>query len=241
MGIVWQQQSSFVPALMKDMAIYFSVFRPDNSKLDLYSQLMTYLVNNNLQNEIILSTLNYECIFDLAISGLGLSVDYFSNTPSSNKKVTFWKLHGSCNFIPRNIQATRGVQFTRGVIFNAGIQVIQPNQVPSFCRSNTALYPAMSIFVRGKPTQISLSSIQSLQGYWANCVAKTDAVAIIGVNPNPLDKHIWDPLTSTNASIYHIGNQTRFNSWGRQFRANKSNIWLADTFKNGFKKLLQIL
>ena len=240
MGIVWQQQSSIVPALMRDMAIYFSIFRPDGSRLDLYSQLMTYVVNNNLQNEIILSTLNYECVFELAVSGLGLSVDYFSKTPSSNKKVTFWKLHGSCNFMPKNIQATGAVQFTRGVVFNAGIQVIQPNQVAIFCRSNTALYSAMSIFVHGKPTQISLSSIRSLREHWANCVAKADAIAIIGVNPNPSDKHIWDPLASTNAPIYYLGNQTRFNSWSRQFRPNKTNIWLVNTFKNGFGKLLQI-
>ena len=130
---------------MRDMATYFSSFRPDGSGLDLYSQLMTYVVRNNLQKEIIFSTLNYDCIFELAVSGLGLKVDYFSNTPSSNKKITFWKLHGSCNFIPKNIQA-RGIQFTRGISFNAGIQVIQPNKVPSFCRTS-ALYPSMSIFV----------------------------------------------------------------------------------------------
>lgn len=69
------------------------------------------MVKNDLLDETGLSTLNYECVFELAVSDLGLNVDYFSNAPSSNEKVTFWKLHGSCNFMPKNIQARHCVQY----------------------------------------------------------------------------------------------------------------------------------
>jgi len=240
MGTILQQQSLLVPQLMRDMAIYFSRFNLDASWSDLYSQLMVHILKNNLQEQIVLSTINYECVFELAVSNLGLSIDYFSTKPSNNQKITFWKLHGSCNFKPKNIQATSGVTFTRGVAFEAGIQVIPLNQVPIFCR-NTGLYPAMSIFVQGKPTPISPSSIKLLQGYWANYVDRADSIAIIGVNPNPLDKHIWDPLTNTDASIYYIGNQEAFNFWSHKYRPKKSNMWLADTFKDGFRRMLQIL
>lgn len=241
MDAIWQYHSQIVPLLMQDMAIYFSQFRPDGSFLDLYSQLLMYILSNNMEERMIFSTINYECILELAVSSLGLQIDYFSDKPSSKEKITLWKLHGSCNFMPKGINATRGVVYTAGVQFNTGIEPIQPNQIHTFCRSNTVLYPAMSVFARGKPMQICPQIIQTLQKIWANCVARAEVVAIIGVNPNPYDAHIWYRLATTDARILCIGNQERFENWRRQFRASKNSVWLTDKFQNGFKDLLAII
>src|SRR3972149_5168023 len=122
MDSIWQHQSPIVPPLMRDMAIYFSQFHPDGSFSDLYSRLLMYILKNNMGERIILSTINYECILELAISSLGLQADYFSDSPSNKEKITLWKLHGSCNFMPKGIGATRGVTYTAGVQFDAGIE-----------------------------------------------------------------------------------------------------------------------
>lgn len=78
MDVVWQRQSLNVPPLMRDMAIYFSSFHPDGQRLDLYSRLIENIVQNNLQEQTVLSTINYDCILELAVSSLGLRIDYFS-------------------------------------------------------------------------------------------------------------------------------------------------------------------
>jgi len=239
MDVIWQRQSPIIPTLMRDMAIYFSQFRPDGSPLDFYSRLLIYIRSHNMENKIIFSTINYECLIELVVSSLGLQIDYFSDTPSSKEKITLWKLHGSCNFMPRGLSATRGVLYTAGVQFGAGIVPIQPHEVLAFCRSNTALYPAMSIFARGKPMQICPQIIQLLQNFWKSCVAKAEKVVIIGVNPNLNDTHIWTPLANTDAKILYIGNQKRFENWRRQFRPTRDSVWLAGTFEKGFNDLLE--
>lgn len=236
---IWQQRSTIVPQLMREMAIYFSQFHSDGSFSDLYSQFLKHIVSNDMEEQIVLSTINYECILELAACNLGFKIDYFTDTQSSKEKVILWKLHGSCNFIPKGISATKGVIYTAGVQFGAGIEPIQPNQVPMFCTSNTALYPAMSIFTQGKPMQICSQIIQRLQGYWASRVTRAGKVVIIGVNPNPNDSHIWNPLANTDAKILYIGNKERFENWISQFRPTKNSLWLADKFRDGFNYLIE--
>jgi len=79
------------------MAEYFVEFRPADD-----SNLYLRFVRNArpIIREIHFSTLNYDLLFVDALSVNGLSVDYFEK---SSDKVPFWKLHGSCNFLPQGI------------------------------------------------------------------------------------------------------------------------------------------
>lgn len=91
----------------------------------------------------------------------GRAVSYFSDVPSSNLDIIIWKLHGSCNFLPYGgVRTTRGVSFGSGATFKTGIQAANPNEVATYCTSDTALYPVMAVYARRKPVQIAPTIIQ---------------------------------------------------------------------------------
>jgi len=236
MGIIWERYSHKVPRLMREMAMFFSQFIPRYGNL--YYKLTDYLVKKDLLANTLFSTLNYECLLELAASDLGLKVNYFDEP--ANDLFTLWKLHGSCNFKLKGIEA-QGIRYTRGVSFGGGIIPIQLNQVYSQFSANNSLYPAMSIYTRGKPNQMAPEFIQSLQKRWADYIMYSDLICIIGIRPHPPDKHIWEPLANTDGKILFIGNKERFESWAKENRPDKENCWIAQKFDEGIRELLSKL
>ncbi len=107
MQVLWDKYSSNIALLMRHMTLYLAQFRPDGSHQDLYSRLFRELKNHGITSRILFSTLNYECLLEIAASALGLKVDYGESEVTSNT-VQIMKLHGSCNFLSGGIQATAG-------------------------------------------------------------------------------------------------------------------------------------
>lgn len=230
MDIVWQQYSTIITPLMQDMGRYFLSFRTGGSGVDLYSRLLTTLDKARKLNDTTFATLDYECIFDTAINGLG-----FSN-------IELLKPHGSCNYWQSGVQGTAGISFTAGVSFEGPVEVCAtPNDVLSRMQQYAANYPTVVIYMPSKRTQMGQSTLERIQSELADRIANSDTVAVIGIKPNPRDNHIWDPLAPMKGRLYYIGDQQAFEEWSLVYRKNGYSEWVHSTFEDGIDKLVRLL
>ena len=141
---------------------------------------MTLLRSTSERHDILWSTLNYECLLEIAGSQLGYSINYFKDpVADATKELPVWKLHGSCNFRVTGLEATRGVQFGTGVVFGGGIQPIDPGQVATVYQGKTALYPAMALYAANKPISMSPAPIRDAQQRWATYVRNAEKLLVV--------------------------------------------------------------
>lgn len=242
MSTIWNSGSYEIQKLMQQMAIFFARYQLSPQKVDTYSRLLENLMHLKKPYSIRFSSLNYDCLFEIAASLAGRTINYFGNTPTSNLEIIIWKLHGSCNFLPHGgVSVVRDVSYRPGVAFEPRIRPANPNEVATYCTSNTALYPTMAVYARGKPVQIAPSIIQRVQGFWTDAIKSGSTVVAIGAYPHPVDKHIWDPLSATKAKLLFIGNKKAFSDWQFKYRINRDSIYLGDHFESCIKAIVQNL
>jgi hypothetical protein len=197
---------------MQDMALYFTEFRLDGSRQDSYSLLLEQICATNRLSVTLFSTLNYECLLELATSGLAIPLTY--NEPElSPTTATIWKLHGSCNFQPSGVDANRGVSYGFGVSFGGPVLRKQLTEIREWLQGDTALYPAMCLFLANKPSQMAPETFAEYWNHWSAFVRNAETVTIIGARPHPPDTHIWGPLAATPARLYFVGSEAAFNDW----------------------------
>jgi hypothetical protein len=221
-----EKHSHAVGPLMRVMTAYFASFRLDGSGLDLYSRLLSGLGRN--LGHILFSSLNYECLFEIAVSMRGLTNEYFSDGPVSAGHVRISKLHGSCNFRAPGIRvAPRGVSYAgSGVSFTPGaLEAVSPQDAIAAVQGD-GLYSAMCLYTVHKPIQIGTEVIRGMQEAWANSVRSAEKVIVIGTRPHDEDRHLWEPLADTDAALYFVGNRESFNEWVRRSgrSATKSHL-----------------
>jgi len=72
MGIIWDKYSGAIMELMRHMALYFAQFRPRQPGSTAYATLAKEIRQRKLENQIIIATLNYECLLELEFSHAGL-------------------------------------------------------------------------------------------------------------------------------------------------------------------------
>jgi hypothetical protein len=242
MGELWNSGSHSVPNLMQEMGIFFAEFSISTTGADTYSQLIGKLRKAKKLKGVAFSTLNYETLLEIAISLSGNSVNYLGEFFESDETITVWKLHGSCNFLPgEGVSATRGVNYGRGVTFNTDVKIVNPGEVAAYLGGNTALYPIMSIFAEEKTVQISPDLVKRIQDFWKESIQKAESIAVIGVNPNPIDKHIWEPLAATPATIFFIGDEKNTKKWIGKYRTGKSDRFIGSLFQDCVDDLVDIL
>lgn len=238
MDRVAAQMSIVVPALMRDMAVYFIQFR-SSGRGSLYDRLVRDLDQRGLLRRSVFSTLNYECILEYALLDAGLQIDYFGHAGAGAQQVL--KLHGSCNMFSLGVQATRDVSYTSGVVFEGGIQAwLDQIRVVEHCLVETALAPVMCQYMQGKPTSVSPRALKAIQNRWAELVEVSQAVVCVGVRPHAPDMHIWDPLARFPGKLLFIGDEGQFTEWASERRAHPS-AWLASRFSTGYERMLKQL
>ncbi|MCD6434226.1 MAG: hypothetical protein J7L14_01285 [Candidatus Diapherotrites archaeon] len=240
MSALWDRGSHAIPVLMQQMAIFFARYQLSSQRVDGYSKLLDALTSS--RKPVLFSSLNYDCLFEVAVSMAGRAVNYFDNTPASDSDIAIWKLHGSCNFLPHGgVTATRGVSFGPGVTFGTGIRPVNPNEVATYCTSNTALYPAMAVYARGKPIQIAPEIIQRIQGFWTTAIKSASTVIIVGAHPHIADRHVWEPLSATEAKLLFVGNKGAFLDWQSKYRIRGDSIYLGHRFDSSIKAIVKNL
>lgn len=242
MELLWDEHSSAVPALMQQMALYFIQFRPAVPGGTLYCTLGTAIAQLPNPSRVMLSTLNYECLLERSLTAAGLGVDYFDVPTQGDRACAVWKLHGSCNFMPTGIKATRGVSFTRDVLFGTGVLAAGDlNDAVAFCLGDNALPPVMCLYMRDKPVQVSPGSLKELQLRWRAQVADAECVVVVGVHPNPDDEHLWEALAETEAVVLYAGDRAAFDNWHTAYRRDRPSRFLGTTFEEALPTILSAL
>ncbi len=235
---------SFIPQLMREMAIYFIQFRPIPGA-SLYCKLIKFLKDHGILNYTTFSTLNYDCILELALFHQGIDIDYiFGKLIFHNNNISsVLKLHGSCNMMLEGINARGEVYYGQSVGFEGGISAtLDTNFILNHFLNGTSLAPVMCLFMKGKPLNIAYSNIKHLQESWTEKVLNinTKHIFIIGVRPLIEDQHIWQPLAKTSASLYYIGDQDQWEEWHESNKI-KNGIYLGQFFHTAFDYLLEKL
>jgi hypothetical protein len=239
MQVVYNDHGAAIPQLMRDMAIYFIQFRP-YEKFSLYSRLIEDLLLLRKLDRTILSTLNYECILEFALAGMGVEIQYFSDRTSSTCPV--WKLHGSSNFFSADLHFSQDVSYGTGVVIEGGVRAfLDIGEVIGHCLAGTGLAPVMSLYMEGKPVGVCPSMIKQIQGFWKNAVESARMLFLIGVHPNIADAHIWEPLAHATGHIAVIGDQSALMTWAKSYRTGGGVEFLGARFLEGYPRLLERL
>ncbi len=238
MGQLWRSGSHAISRLLQEMAIYFSRFSLSTNRHDAYSTLIDQIQARGRLDDVRFSTLNYECVFEIALSMAGRRVNYFEPDLAASSASALWKLHGSCNFLPHGgINASRGVTFGSGVTFGTGIRACDPGEVETYCNGNTALYPVMAIYAVGKPVQIAPDPMKELQSSWTAAVKQADRIAVVGVRPRVEDDHIWGPLAETDAEIAFVGSVEAASHWAANYRIGRPSRVIGERFRQSVSQL----
>jgi hypothetical protein len=216
--------TSDVVSLMKDIARYFCAFQPFNNS-NLFIRFIHGL-KDTIQ-DITFSTINYDLLFELALQSIGMTVQCFSETDIG---VPFLKLHGSCNFVMRGVRFYGGSKKGKNLV-NCPLDAVSREKALSYLNSCQTAYPAMCIYMESKPAQFGTGEIKKIQYRWKECVMRADRILIIGVKPNIADKHIWGPLSETNAKLGYIGSKDEFNNWRKTYRNNDKDVFIGSRWK----------
>ena len=231
MGALWESGSHAVPPFMQHMAMFFARYQLPVTRTDAYSVFLEALTKSVSLSSVRFSSLNYDCLFEIAASAAGRTLNYFSDAPASESDVLVWKLHGSCNFVPEGgVSASRRVSYGSGATFGTGIRAVNPGEVAAYCTGDTALYPVMAVYARGKPVQIAREVIERIQQRWATAIKSASSVVTVGLRPNPIDAHIWGPLSETEAKLFFVGNRGDFADWQSKHRPRRYSRHLGERF-----------
>lgn len=187
------------------IASYFARFR-----LGMFENYYVELFRNLLQENIrfVYSTLNYDCLAELAASEIGRTINYQTdNMPTDQFNIL--KLHGSCNFLLGGIRGKLGsITLGGGAGIDAPIEIVQPNQVQQTVQNRVG--PCMSYYMKNKPTALGNKTIQTIQKKWREIINNSGIIVIIGTNVNREDSHIWEPISKTQADIAFVGDENSF-------------------------------
>jgi hypothetical protein len=238
MQFIYDNYAALIPQLMREMAIYFIQFRPYRNST-LYCRLISDLNDSGLLGTTLFSTLNYECVLEFSLLEQGHMISYFAE--GNGTSIPVWKLHGSCNMFSHEVQAGQDISYGTGIVWEGGVQAfLDANKVIQHCLIETALAPVMCLYMRGKLLSVSPSAIRQLQRDWVERVKTASAIVCIGVRPLPEDTHIWEPLGTTNARFYFIGDRGALEAWCESSRRDNTE-YLGDRFNMAYKYLMQRL
>jgi hypothetical protein len=225
-------------ALLNRMGRYFVLFNIDSFADNLYYGLVNRFWERFASGEFAISTINYECLIELAVAGVFGQVAYWGKSDA----VRVLKLHGSCNFFAGNVFVSKNVkQFNlntarivaplRSLTLEEALHELEVNQMP----------PAMSLYAREKANIVAEPTIKLIQAEFHEAVKNAQHVIVVGTRPYPDDRHVWDHLRKTDASLVMVGGEEDCTSWLQANRRGKPDRWLSDRFNESFEEICRIL
>lgn len=238
-----------VNELLVDMGIFFSRFKINHPDDNLYCKLFKRYKNQILSGQIVLATLNYECLIEYALNSLGINWNYFDE----NNGAKLFKLHGSCNFCPQGIKVGQnningnpsmgglniyGKLTIATVNLDFPMEIVQPYEAEKQLSAGGIL-PAMSLYARGKKNIICKKQILEMQRIFQTHVNNTHTIITIGVQPNENDDHIWSHIKKSKADTFLIGSKT-YEEWHTKYNNGKAYVnW--KHFKDAEKEIYDII
>jgi hypothetical protein len=226
-----------VAPLLVELSIFFSKFNiiaQNNLYVKLFRKFELALRNR----DIIISTLNYECLVEYALHICQIDVDYCGNYLGSR----LFKLHGSCNFIPQNFTGGGpGLSFDIGSgTINTPIKIVKPENVEAEF-ANIPIPAAMSLYTHEKRNIISPDIIKKIIKDFEVYTREVQNIIVIGIKPTPeIDTHIWNPLQSTKANVVLVGNEESCKDWISKYKKGRSD-YVGSRFKDCFDQICDLM
>jgi hypothetical protein len=232
---IWDDYSHSVPQLMQNMSEYFIQFRAVNNS-SLYCELIKKIASMQRLESVSFTSLNYDIILELSLVHNGFYINYFSPESEVLQEVEVLKIHGSSNFMGTDIYGGKGISYGAGVTFNGGIKAtLDSNEVIENYLVNSGIGPVMSLYMEGKPVNVSPKIIANLHDTYKKRLTEAKAIVIIGVKPILTDKHIWDTITKAKGVVYYVGATADFSILKT---VRKSAIHLGEYFNTSFNNII---
>lgn len=211
--------------LQRELACYLSSFKldMDNAYVRLFNKLHSVIHRLNI------ATLNYDLLIEQALSIHRLNIDY----NGQGNGINLLKPHGSSNFLPR---MPAGLHITDPVFIDCGtfIEGAQTDAVASheeilrWCNNpkNNYLSPVLAMYAKGKRVVINKGQIDKIQADFANKVAKSSLVVLVGIEYVEHDTHVWQPIQESKADIL-IANPfpSATLDWANKIGSNKVTVF----------------
>lgn len=237
MAEFWKTRNGDIPSFLRQMSLYFLMFRPGNNNLFLHlGKAMQRSVH-----KITLATTNYDLLIELALNSIGWRITYHKHpVPSNNASVL--KIHGSCNFLPKMMprqihNLTLMTTHPNAAILEAPINAVTTTEAINFCLNENSIAPAISMYSIGKKVLFCPSFIQHQQDWFKQEISIADEIFVIGLAVNHLDEHIWMPLSTTNGHITFVAKEQKqkFEEWAElNKKTRRKATFLCDTFEEAF-------
>ncbi len=240
MRVIWDKYA--VIEFMRHMALYFIQFRPKQPGSTAYASLAREIRHHELEGQVIVATLNYECLLELEFSHAGIEFSY-SLGEVQEGRTNVLKPHGSCNFIPAGISGRPGlIQIGRSATIDMPVRLVgNLNEVVKHILTQ-AFPPIMCLYMEGKPTQVAPRTVKAIQKTLQDEISVAKAVAVVGVHPNPEDTHIWDSIASCPGKVGYVGPSSQaFTRWAKEYRPQSEGIILADSFESGVAPIVTFI
>jgi hypothetical protein len=236
----------------RPLTIYFSEFRIDGTRKDLYSRLLDYLQRSKLIEASFFSSLNYECLFEQASLRTGRRIEYLleaAAAPMRGMITDDWpgarqsadinyllKLHGSCNFSTQVDQMLMA-QLSTGA--HVEVRIDSSDPFATLTESTAArIFPVMTQTSPDRDNFLASAKMFQIRQIWDRAISHASLIVVIGVAPRRYDEHIWNPLSAATGDIVYIGARRDADAW-RECNARFRS--LGATFCQGFRPLLRCL
>jgi hypothetical protein len=226
----------------RSMAMFFARFTPDESSEDLFSRLLERLKESGGFSEVVIGSLNYDCILEKAAVRLGLRVEYLSDGAGEDVARVI-KIHGSSNFVTENLERHKVYLTSPGSAIGCAFECINPllaeeTLKEKFAPRELRYAPVMSLYAWGKNSLVGGVKVQELRNCWRTHALYAEQLVIIGVRPNRGDTHIWETVRGTGARVYYIGGREDHRGWQE---ANPRLESVGETFEDGFGELMRLI
>ena len=222
----------------KPLALYFSRFVLDGTRMDYYSKLLDALGRSGKIPYSVFGSLNYECLFEQAAGILDLRIDYeWGNAVDS---IRIAKLHGSCNFIAQIDQRTRAILAGTNVHVEVPVNILSVENLEKelsekLSGGRTVNLPIMSQVSHYKEQPLATGAIQRMRNGWNAGVRDAKIIAIIGVSFNSHDHHIIEQIENASGTVLYIGDEASFKMWRA---VNRRVEHVGRRLEDGFPALL---
>lgn len=221
--------------LLNHMGRYFTQFNIDDHSQSLYFRLIQRYQPRFQSNEFLVSTINYECLIEEAALQLFPEITCFG----SGQGFKVLKLHGSCNFLPQKIRVGLSQKMNLGTArFDLPLKCVSPEVALKELQHNQ-FPPAMSLYATDKTNVACETQIRTIQAEFHKAVEHATLVLVVGANPYPDDRHIWDHVAATKAEVVLIGGEDGCRPWLTTNRGGEK--WLGDRFAASFDDLCDLL
>ena len=211
----------------RPLALYFSRFVLDRTRMDYYSKLLDALDKAGNIPHTVFGSLNYDCLFEQAAQKFD--------------SVRIAKIHGSCNFIAQIDQTTKAILAGPNVHVEVRVKVLavenlEKELVEKLLSGGQTIYlPIMSQVSHYKEQPLAPAAIQQMRKRWNDGVHDAKKIAIIGVSFNSYDQHIIEQIKNASGTVLYIGDEASFKMWQA---VNRSAQCLGRRLEDGFDKLL---